>query len=176
MNHLTKKILSAKGQFVGCLWQRPMKTYKGVDAVVTKTVRTTVQVGVDYDARESVQAARASGEAPAVNAGLPWGRWLPGHENYVIEHKGKHYVRLYPVRDAAGNPRSCKVVYRINGVRVAKHQLAGICLASEFAPGSDHGCYTLAEDNLQQVKFANAIFTRANAKAALISLSQAVVV
>ena len=26
--------------------------------------------------------------------GLPWGRWVEGLENLVIEHKGKYYLRI----------------------------------------------------------------------------------
>ena len=174
MNHLTQKLLAANGQFVGALWARPMKTRKGIPASVTKTVRTTVQVGVDYDNRQVVQDARASGEAPKVNAGLPWGVW----ENfpYTITHKGERYVRLYPVKDGEGKPRACKVVYRINGVRATKAQVEAICPKSEFSSGGGTECYTLNENNLQQIKFAGKTTSRASAKQALVSLSLATVV
>lgn len=174
MNTLTQKLLGSNGQFVGCLWQRPMKVRAGVAAKVTKTVMTVVQVGVNYENREVVKEARANGDAPAKNAGLPWGEW----ENfpYTITHKGERYVRLYPVKDAQGNPRSCKVVYRINGVRATKAMVETLCPKSEFSSGGATECFTLNEKNLQQVKFRDAVYQRANAKQTLVSLSPATVV
>lgn len=174
MNPLTSKLLTAKGQFVGCLWQRPMKVKAGVLANVTKTVLTTVQVGVNYENRECVQEARANGEAPAKNAGLPWGEW----ENFphTITHKGQRYVRLYPVKDAEGKPRACKTVYRINGVRATKAQVEAICPKSEFSSGGATECYTLNENNLRSVKLGGLVVSRADAKRALVSLSPSVVV
>jgi hypothetical protein len=149
---VANRLLGLKGHFVGVSWNRPMKTRKGVDANVSKSVRTTVQVGVNYDNREVVRDARANGEAPASNAGLPWGEWemFP----YVIAHKGKRYVRLYPVRDGNGNPRSCKVVYRINGNSASRADVEALCPASEFSSGSPTECYTLAVDNLRTVRLA----------------------
>lgn len=168
MNPLTQKLLNAKGQFVGALWARPMKVRAGVAATVTKTVLTTVQVGVDYDNRQVVQEARANGDAPKVNAGLPWGVW----ENFphTITHKGERYVRLYPVKDANGNPRACKTVYRINGVRATKAQVEALCPKSEFSSGGATECYTLNEKNLRSVKLGGVVTSKADAKQTLISV------
>lgn len=163
---LVSKLLNAKGQFLGALWTRSMKTRKGIVANVTKTVRTVVQVGVNYDNREVVKEARADGTAPKVNAGLPWGQWeiFP----YVISHKGEQYVRLYPVRNEDGTPRSCKTIYRLNGQRVNKAMVEAICPASEFSKGTPTECYTLNAKNLQQVKFSG-IYNRGNAKTTVVS-------
>ena len=168
MNPLTAKLLNAKGQFVGALWSRPMKVKAGVASLVTKTVLTTVQVGVDYDNRQVVKDARASGEAPKENAGLPWGVW----ENFphTITHKGARYVRLYPVKDSEGKPRACKIVYRINGERATKAQVEAICPKSEFSKGGATECYTLNENNLRAVKLGGVITSQANAKQTLISV------
>ncbi len=155
---LADRLLTLKGNFVGVSWHRTMKTRKGVAANVTKSVRTTVQVGVNYENRAAVQDARENGTAPATNAGLPWGEWeqFP----YVISHKGKRYVRLYPVRDGAGNPRACKVVYKVDGKTVTRAEVEALCLAGEFSSGSPTECYTLAVENLRAVRLA----TRAAAK------------
>lgn len=168
MNHLTSKILNANGQFLGALWTRPMKTRKGVNAIVTKTVRTVVTAGITYDNREVVKEARANGDAPATNAGLPWGVW----ENFphTITHKGARYVRLYPVRNADGSPRACKVVYRVNGKSASRDEVATLCPSSEFSSGSATECYTLNEANLRSVKFGG-VFTRANAKRSFVKVA-----
>ena len=143
------------GQFVGVSWSRPMKTRKGVSAVVTKSVRSTVMVGANHDNRQSVIEARANGEAPSENQGLPWGSWVNGLENRVIEHKGNFYVRLYPVQNKDGSPRACKTIFRLNGKIVSKAMLETICLASEFAESKSFTCYTLGEANLRSVRSVN---------------------
>jgi len=147
---LLRKVFARAGHFVSVLWVRPMKTRKGIDAIVTKEVRTTVRVGLAYDNRASVQTARASGELPSANAGLPWGQWevFP----YVISHNGGFYVRLYPVLRSDGSPRRCKVVYRENGQRITRERAQALCLASEFSETSDVTCYTLRAQTLQRVR------------------------
>jgi hypothetical protein len=149
---LADRLLGLKGNFVGVSWHRQMKTRKGVAATVTKSVRTVVQVGVNYENRAVVQDARANGDAPETNAGLPWGEWeqFP----YVIRHKEKRYVRLYPVRDGEGKPRACKVVYRVNGRAATRSEVEALCLAGEFSSGAPTECYTLAVDNLRAVRLA----------------------
>ncbi len=143
---LLGRILAKRGQFTGCLWVRTLKTRKGVTVTVTKETRATVRVGLDYDSRAKVQDARADGELPAVNAGLPWGQWLAFP--YVIAHKGNHYVRLYPVEG-----RYPKVIYRVNGQTVSKAEAETLCLASEFGEvRADIGCFTLGLHNLVRVR------------------------
>lgn len=143
---LIRRVLSKAGQFTGFLWTRPMKTRKGVSAVITKTVRCVGRVGLSYDNRAAVQDARASGELPATNAGLPWGQWLLFP--YLIEHKGNLYVRIYPVPG-----RAPRVIYKLDGKIVTKAQIESLCLASEFGEvREDIGCMTLKADALRVVR------------------------
>lgn len=151
-----RKVIGAQaGSFLGVSWVREVKTRKGVDSIVTKSVRTVVRTGISYDSREVVQTARANGDAPSENAGLPWGNWLSFP--YVISHVRKgdtavnYYVRLYPVRDASGNARACKVVYRENGKRIDSQRARELCLASEFSDSRPTDCYTLSLANLKRV-------------------------
>lgn len=155
---MADRLLGLKGNFVGVSWNRPMKTRKGIAATVTKSVRTTVQVGVNYENRAVVKEARANGTAPSENAGLPWGEWevFP----FVIAHKGKRYVRLYPVRDGEGKPRACKVVYKVGGKTTNRAEVEALCPSSEFSSGAPTECYTLAIDNLRAVRLVR----RADAK------------
>ncbi len=140
------------GQFVGVSWSRPMKTRKGISDIITKSVRSTVQVGAKHDNRAAVIEARANGDAPAENQGLPWGKWVDGQENRLIEHKGAFYLRLYPVHNADGTPRACKTVFRLNGKSVSRAVIESLCLASEFAEKKEFACYTLGEKNLIAVR------------------------
>lgn len=143
---LIRYALSKTGQFTGFLWVRPVKTRKGVSAVITKTVRCVGRVGLSYDNRAAVQDARASGELPAVNAGLPWGEWLVFPT--LIQHKGNIYVRVYPVPG-----RAPKVIYKMDGRIVKKSDIVSLCLASEFGEVNESiGCMTLKADALRVVR------------------------
>lgn len=143
---LIRRALGRAGQFTGFLWVRPMKTRKGITALVTKSVRCVGRVGVTYDNRAAVQDARASGELPSENAGLPWGQWLV--HPYLITHNGKLYLRLYPVPG-----RRPRVIYRIDGRLASRAEVEALCLASEFKEvREDIGCMTLSVDNLRLVK------------------------
>jgi hypothetical protein len=176
LSSLAQKLVNTNGNFVGLLWHRPMKTYKGTAAVVTKTVRTTVRVGLEYDNREVVKEARADGTLPAENAGLNGMEWVQYPVVLRSLKTGKAMIRVYPVKNADGSPRSCKTVYRINGVRVTKQMVQEICLASEFSKGTPTECFSVPADAIQQVKLAGEIYSRRNAKTALVSLSGAAVV
>lgn len=143
---LVRRILSRAGQFTGFLWTRNLKTRKGVSDIITKTVRCVGRVGLSYEKRASVQDARASGELPATNAGLPWGQWLLFP--YLIEHKGNLYVRIYPVPG-----RAPKVIYKLNGRIVRRSEIEALCLASEFGEvREDIGCMTLNAQALRVVR------------------------
>ena len=46
---------------------------------------------------------------------LPWGNWVEGLENYVIEHKGNYYLRV-----SNTNSHIAKSKYLLNNVEVSK--------------------------------------------------------
>lgn len=46
---------------------------------------------------------------------LPWGSWVPGLENYVIEHKGNYYLRINST-----NSHIAKSKYLLNNVEITK--------------------------------------------------------
>lgn len=143
---LISKALAKQGQFTGFLWNRPAKVRKGCAVEITKEVRCVARVGVDHEHRAKVQAARESGELPSENQGLPWGQWLLFP--YLITHKGKLYLRIYPVEG-----RRPHVIYRMNGQIVSKEEIKQFCLASEFSEVNEQiGCMTLSVEHLKQVK------------------------
>ena len=104
------------GQFVNIETAKELKVragYKGNKVV--KFSHKTVRFGVSYDKQKSTTEGRADGSLPAENAGLPWGNWKAGEENYIVEHKGNTYL--------------------INGVLSTKEAAEMMCLASEFKQG-----------------------------------------
>lgn len=136
------QILERKGQFAGFLWDRPLKTRKGVSSVVTKEVYCVGRLGINNDNRAAVQEAREDGRLPSENQGLPWGKWFIFP--FVIEHKGGFYIRIVPVSGAIP-----KVTYRCNGQVISKEEAIALCLASEFKSlDQEIGCMTIKVENL----------------------------
>ena len=80
---------------------------------------------------KSTISGRATGALPAQNAGLSYGKWIPGQEKYLIEHKGQIYLRV------ASSPNKSVNTYFINGVPSTKEEAEKMCLASEFKKGGE---------------------------------------
>lgn len=89
--------------------------YKGR---VQKHITATLQVNYDYEKAVNNRLQR-EGNEPAFEAySLPWGHWLEGMVNKVLEHKGKHYLRTYLMRN---NPH-LEVVYLLDGKPVSENE------------------------------------------------------
>lgn len=79
---------------------------------VVKETEMTVRLGVDYS-KLSSNEGRQTGS-------LPWGKWVEGLENYVIEHtdkKGNHNMYL---RVTSSGSHISKSKYLLNGQEVDK--------------------------------------------------------
>lgn len=89
-----------KGTFIKVIWSRQCKLKKAYsNEKITKHCSVTARIGVTYDNIGNVQIKRENGELPAENQGLPWGTWVDGYFPYLIEHKGKYYVRISLAND-----------------------------------------------------------------------------
>lgn len=141
--NILNRSLGRKGQIGGFMWQRALKTRKGVSSLVTKEVRCVARVGIEYDNQRAVKEGRESGELPAVNQGLPWGQWL--QYPYLIEHKDNLYLRIYPMPG-----HMPKEVYRLNGQIARREEVEPLCLASEFKP--HESCICLNLNHLLRIK------------------------
>ena len=126
-------------------WERPAKTRKGKPSL-RKRVSACVRVGINHDAQAAVKDKRASGQAPATNQGLAYGRFLDGDNGNgrVIEHKGMLYLRCYPSR--MPNHKSESVFIGDDGTEYTREQVAETLLASEAPRDSD--CFNLRLDRL----------------------------
>jgi len=116
---------ATKGANIHLEWHRNCKTKKSCTDTISKSVQAVGRVGIDYDKQKAVVAKRAEGELPSENNGLPWGQWaiFP----YLIEHKGRYYVRLY---HGTGNAIPKRQFYR-NGNPVAFEDVESVLMASE---------------------------------------------
>lgn len=150
---IKEKLKAKKGANLSVVFDRPLKTRKGVSEKITKVTRIVARGGVDYDNLGIVQEKRENGELPSENAGLPWGEWVefPLH----IRHKDVDYARFYPASGIGFKP---EVAYFIDGVEVPKTaegwiQVRSLCLASEF-PKRDEAplCFTIKANNVAMIR------------------------
>lgn len=125
---------------------KTLKTKKAyADKSIMKVSRMTGRFGVDYENIHAVHQKRASGELPKQNQGLPWGSWMKDEEGYLIEHKGKVYVRV------AASPNKTKSTYLVNGVPTDEDTVKSMCLASEFHKGEKPDVMTISANNIVRI-------------------------
>jgi hypothetical protein len=79
---------------------------------ITKETTMTIRLGVDYSTLKS-NKDRTVGS-------LPWGNWVPGLENFVIEHTDKKGNYNMYLRVTSSGSHTSKSKYLINGQEVDK--------------------------------------------------------
>ena len=83
----------------------------GLDQVEKCVTLKGVQLNYDYEKAVNNRAEKAVGAAVNFSAqSLPFGAWVAGLENKILEHKGVRYLRFYQQKNAKAN-----VVYIENG-------------------------------------------------------------
>ena len=117
-------------------------------AQIVKDSRFQARIGITYDNIANVQDKRDSGELPAENAGLPFGSWVPGLFNYLIEYKDKYYIRMALLHnDHSVRERR----FLRNGIEVSVETAQAECLASEFKNLSDVDVISFPIDDIIEV-------------------------
>jgi hypothetical protein len=145
---IKEKIKAKKGANLSVVFDRQLKTRKGVAEKITKVTRIVARGGVDYDNLSVVKEKRENGELPSENAGLPWGEWVefPLH----IRHNDVDYARFYPASGIGFKPQ---VTYFLDGVEVSKEQVQTLCLASEFPKRDEEPlCFTVKAHNVAMIR------------------------
>jgi hypothetical protein len=141
---IVNQVSSRKGQHVQATWQRVAKTLKDCPSLIVKRTSAYVRAGIEYANLALVKDAVASGQRDEVE-GLRWGEW--SQYPFIIAHKGKEYVRLYPaVFDNLSTPH---VEWSMDGKPVTYEQVEPYLLASEKRKDNEDRplCFTLnAED------------------------------
>lgn len=143
-SEILQVLFQTKAQFRSVTYVKPLKTRKGVTQVITKKIRMSVRAGLDYDNMKTVQEKRETGELPAQNAGLQWGEWK--NFPYLIEHKGKEYIRLYPNYNG-----KTETTYFVDGQPAQLEEFQTLVLASELpkTDGNKPDCISVSFDNVQ---------------------------
>ena len=138
---------ATKGANIILQWHRACKVRKTCSDTISKAVRAIGRVGINYDNMAAVKEKRENGELPAESAGLPWGVWaiFP----YLIEHKGKYYLRLYKGTSATTKPFA---QYYRNGIAVSFDDVKDDLLASE--KGEKIGdCFTCKVEDMTAINW-----------------------
>jgi hypothetical protein len=128
---LPKKVQSLldmpPGAFVSILYGKECKMRSGVVSQVYKFSKMTLRCGIEYNNVSAVVAKRESGELPAENHGLSWGKYVDGLYPYIIEHKGSLYFRMFTVPNS-----KTETTYVLNGKEIARDEAMVLCPKSEF--------------------------------------------
>lgn len=111
---LTKLAEAKKGRYIN------LTKAKDLGQGIVKESDMVIRLGVSY-ANMQINENKQTGS-------LPWGKWVEGLENLVIEHKGKYYLRITSTDPA--NPESGADViatrYLMNGVEVTKQEVRAL--------------------------------------------------
>lgn len=113
------------------------------NAKVVKLTKAVLQFGYSYE--NAVNNRIAEGESFEAES-LPWGKWVEGFENKILEHKGEYYARFYEKKNDHR-----EVYYLVNGELATEEEVA---IIKQFTPKSysNRQSEVGIEDYVDQVK------------------------
>lgn len=93
---------------------------KDLGTGIVKESDMRIRIGVSY-ANMSVNADKETGS-------LPWGTWVPGFENLVVEHKGNYYLRVSSTTpsDIESGSDIIATRYIRNGQQITKDEVVAL--------------------------------------------------
>lgn len=151
MTHSEKiltRILDCKGQYISLVTKtevKPAAAHK--DVVLEKITSNKYRAGIQFKNLKSVKDAIESGERGEIQP-LRWGTWKK--YPYVIEHKEKEYIRLYP---ATNSDSGIEVKYKVNGQEVPRSTFNSYLKPSDLnKQGTIPECFCVAVDNILEIK------------------------
>ena len=106
---------------------------------IIKETSMTVELGVEY--KTLVEAKEYEAKE---SHSLPWGHWLEGYENLIIEHKDTYYLRV-------ANPKTVGSRYVIDGVETDSETAEKLIPASKLK-SSESKIYNIKFDNIKEIK------------------------
>jgi hypothetical protein len=142
------KILNCKGQYISLITKttvQPAAAHKSV--ALEKIISNKYRAGIQFKNLTSVKKAIESGEREEIQP-LRWGKWKK--YPYVIEHKDKEYIRLYP---STNSDSGIEVKYKVNGKEVPRSAFNAYLKPSDLnKQGAIPECYYIALDNILEIK------------------------
>lgn len=138
-----------KGQHVPAIWQRTAKVFADCPLVIVKRTTAYVRAGIDYSNLALVREGIENGTRGPVQS-LKWGTWA--QFPFIIAHKAKEYVRLYPAVFANLTPT---VEWFIDGRPATYADVEPYLLASEKRDSEEEvTCFTVCADNVLSIGMA----------------------
>ena len=133
-----------KGTYITLHTLKQAKVKKSCPYKIVKSSKyKNARLGISYDNMSQTQVLRNTDEIPKENAGLTWGEWKSFP--YVIEHKGKDYLRCYV------EIRNIETTWIKDGEVVNKADIEEYLLSSEKKKpkeGVDIVTLSIKEENL----------------------------
>ena len=137
-------LVSKTGQYCQVTYSKEVKQLKDHQRNITKIVSLNCRAGIEYDNIKDVKIKRSTGELPDENQGLPWGKWK--QYPYLIEHKGKDYVRV-----ALNKNSKPKTQYFLGGQEITREEALEYALASEKKTGEMPDVLTIDVDKILSI-------------------------
>lgn len=112
---------------------------------VRKITASNCQFNYNYEKAVNNRLEKAGKEGNFESSTLPWGKWIEGQENKLIEHKGEIYVRLYKAKNCKR-----KVEYLVDGRIATEEEKAIISAYTPKSSGSvKQAEYGLSENQVE---------------------------
>lgn len=105
---------------------------------IIKETTMTVELGVEYRTLLEAKEYDSKERHP-----LPWGHWLEGYENLIIEHKDAYYLRV-------ANPKTVGSKYLVEGVETDP-ETAEKLIAPSKLKSSESVIYNIKFENIKQI-------------------------
>ena len=130
-----------KGSYVSITYKSdPHQLKRGGNHIVEKLTTTTCRFGVSY-ANMKVNADRDTGS-------LPFGNWVQGYENYLIEYNGNIYVRVNTTQNGSNKPVT---LYYCDGKETTKQELIDNGIISNTKPKEHMLVYNVKLENVVSI-------------------------
>lgn len=112
----------------------PLTKIKDYGNGLVKKTDMVIRLGVSYQNMEI--------NKDRVVEPLPWGSWVPGLENYVIEHKGNYYLRV-----SNTNSHISKSKYLLNNIEITK-EVAETYIDPKKLKSKESAVYNIKFENI----------------------------
>jgi hypothetical protein len=140
--------MDCKGQYISLTIRSqstPAAAHRNIK--LEKIISNKYRAGIQFKNLKSVKESIESSERDDVQP-LRWGKWKT--YPYVIEHKGKEYVRLYP---STNSDTGMEITYLVNGKQVNKTEFnTYLKPCDRLKQGTTPECFFVALENILEVK------------------------
>ena len=136
LNELKEKLQTIKkGVFVKMQWKSNPKPYaKYKEHSIEKYSKGVVRLGIKY---ANLKDKKGKNIQPML-----YGEYIENFDNYIIEYKGKYYLRVY-----VSKKHKTLIQYLLNGIETTKEYLVNNGIIPNYEKG-DLLCFNVAIENI----------------------------